>query len=105
VLDGAIAPIEILGRIADDVGDRTQLLVDSGFIRGSDIAKGLALGAKAVMIGRAPLWGVAAGGQAGAARALNILSSELDRVMAYLGCNSLSELGEECLAMRGAGLA
>ena len=97
VLDGSIAPIEVLARIADLVGNRVEILVDSGFVRGSDIAKALALGAKAVMLGRAPLWGVAAGGEQGARCALAILSHELDRVMAYLGCNGVAELGDQIL--------
>lgn len=92
-LDGAISPMEILPEVADAVGDRLTILIDSGFRRGADIAKALALGARAVLLGRATLYGVAAGGEAGAAHALRILRSEFDRVMALLGCTSVGDLG------------
>lgn len=96
-LDGAVSPMEILPEVADAVGDRLTILIDSGFRRGADIAKALALGARAVLIGRATLYGVAAGGEAGAAHALEILRSELDRVMALVGCTSVRELGPHLL--------
>ena len=67
-------------------------MVDGGFRRGSDIVKALALGAKGVLVGRATLFGVAAAGEAGAARAIDILRLEVDRVLALLGCRSVSEL-------------
>jgi isopentenyl diphosphate isomerase/L-lactate dehydrogenase-like FMN-dependent dehydrogenase len=85
-LDSAIAPIDALPEVADAVGHRAHVFMDSGVRRGSDIAKALALGARAVFAGRAPLWGVAVAGEQGAARAISILHDELDRVMAYLGC-------------------
>jgi (S)-mandelate dehydrogenase len=75
------------------VGGRLAILIDSGFRRGTDIVKALALGAQAVMLGRATLYGLAAGGEAGVERALAILTSEIDRVLGQLGCNSVSELG------------
>ncbi len=92
-LDACVAPIEVLPEIARAFGDKTTILIDSGFRRGSDIAKAIALGAHAVMIGRATLYGVAAGGEAGASHALEILRSELDRVLGQLGCRSLADLG------------
>ena len=92
-LDGIISPIEVLPRIVDAVGGRATIFVDSGFRRGSDVVKAIALGADAVMIGRSTLYGVAAGGFRGATRALDIYSEEIRRVMALIGCNSLSELG------------
>lgn len=91
-LDHCVAPIEVLGEIAAAVGDRLTLVIDSGFRRGTDIAKALALGAHAVMIGRAALYGLAADGEAGVRRALELLSAELDRVLGQLGCRSVSEL-------------
>ena len=92
-LDSAVAALEVLPEIARAFGDRTTILIDGGFRRGSEIAKAIALGAHAVMIGRAALYGVAAGGEAGASHALAILQSELDRVLGQLGCRSLAELG------------
>jgi len=71
--------------------------VDGGVMRGSDIIKALALGARAVLVGRAPLWGVAVAGQAGAARALAILGEESLRVLGQLGCARVAELGPELL--------
>lgn len=91
-LDGAISPIEALPGIVSAVGDRATVMMDSGIVRGSDAAKALCLGARAVFVGRAALWGVAAGGQAGAERAIELLNSELHRVMAYLGCNAVADL-------------
>jgi len=96
-LDGAISPIEVLPEVADAVGKRIAVMVDSGFRRGSDVVKALALGAHAVQIGRATLYGIAAGGQPGAQRALVIFREEIDRVMALLGCRSVAELTPECL--------
>ncbi|MBI3936039.1 MAG: alpha-hydroxy-acid oxidizing protein [Betaproteobacteria bacterium] len=97
-LDGAVSPIEVLPEIVDAVGSRITVLVDSGFRRGSDVVKGLALGAHAVLIGRGTLYGIAAGGEAGAARALAIFREEIDRVMALLGCRSVAELGADYLS-------
>jgi len=91
-LDHCVAPIEVLGEIAAAVGDRLTIVIDSGFRRGSDIAKALALGAHAVMIGRATLYGLAADGERGVRRALEMLTVELDRVLGQLGCRSVAEL-------------
>jgi len=96
-LDGAVSPIEVLPEVVDAVGKRVAVLVDSGFRRGSDVVKALALGAHAVQIGRATLYGIAAGGQPGAQRALTIFREEIDRVMALLGCRSVADLGPERL--------
>ena len=96
-LDGAVAPMEVLPDVVRAVGGRTTILVDSCITRGSDIVKALALGAQGAMVGRATLWGVAAAGQEGAALALEILRSEIDRVMAYVGCRSIAEIGPEIL--------
>ena len=91
-LDHCVAPIEVLGEIAAAVGGRLTILIDSGFRRGSDIAKALALGAQAVMIGRATLYGLAADGERGVRRALEMLTVELDRVLGQLGCRSVADL-------------
>ncbi|MBS0577627.1 MAG: alpha-hydroxy-acid oxidizing protein [Proteobacteria bacterium] len=99
-LDSCVAPIEVLPQIAAAVGHRLTLIVDSGFRRGTDIVKGLALGAKAVMIGRATLYGLAAGGEAGVERALAILTAETDKVLGQLGCRSVSELAPPLLQKR-----
>ena len=96
-LDGIISPMEALPEIVDAVGKRATVLVDSGFRRGTDVVKALALGAKAVQIGRATLYGVAAGGEEGAARALAIFRDEIDRVLALIGCRSIAELTTEFL--------
>jgi isopentenyl diphosphate isomerase/L-lactate dehydrogenase-like FMN-dependent dehydrogenase len=97
VVDGTRAPIEILPEVVDAVGHRTEVIVDSGFRRGSDIVKALALGARAVLIGRATLYGTAAGGQAGAAHAISLLREEIDRTMALLGCRKVAALARDHL--------
>jgi isopentenyl diphosphate isomerase/L-lactate dehydrogenase-like FMN-dependent dehydrogenase len=99
-MDSAIASIDVLPEIVAAVGDRTTVMLDSGIRRGSDIVKALALGAKAVLIGRATLYGIMVGGQAGAERALAILENELRRTMAYVGCRSIAEIGPDVLAPR-----
>jgi isopentenyl diphosphate isomerase/L-lactate dehydrogenase-like FMN-dependent dehydrogenase len=96
-LDGSMAPLEALPEVVDAVGARVPVIVDSGFRRGSDVVKALALGASAVLIGRATLYGVAAGGHAGATRAITLFREEIDRVMALLGARSVAELGPELL--------
>ena len=96
-LDCAMSSIEALAAVADRVGHRCEVMVDSGFERGSDIAKALALGAKGVFVGRAPLWGVSAAGEKGAARALEILREELDRVLAFSGSPDVVALNRSIL--------
>jgi len=97
-LDGAMASIDALPAVAQAVGDRLTILLDSGIRRGVDIAKAMALGADGVLLGRAPLWGATVAGQAGALHAMNILRTELDRVMGQLGCAGVAELGAHCVA-------
>lgn len=96
-LDGCVSPLEVLPGIARAVGDRLAVIVDSGFRRGTDVVKAMALGADAVMIGRPVLYGLAAGGEAGARHALTLLTTEIDRVLGQLGCNSLAEVGPHML--------
>jgi isopentenyl diphosphate isomerase/L-lactate dehydrogenase-like FMN-dependent dehydrogenase len=94
-LDSAPAPIEVLPAILDAIGGRIPVLVDGAFNRGSDVVKALALGAAAVMTGRAALWGVGSGGERGAATAFAIFADEIDRVLGQLGCRSLSDLNAQ----------
>ena len=96
-LDYCVAPIEVLEEVAAAVGSRLTIAIDSGFRRGTDVAKALALGAHTVMLGRAALYGLAAGGEAGVRRALEMITSELDRVLGQLGCRSVAELGPALL--------
>jgi len=96
-LDGAPSPIEVLPQIAAAVHDRLAIMADSGFRRGSDIVKALALGADMVFLGRATLYGAAAGGEAGVLHALTLLKSEVNRVMALIGCPRVDALGPEYL--------
>lgn len=96
-LDSSIAPIDALPDIVEKVGGKADVLLDSGIQRGSDIFKALALGAKGVFAGRAPLWGVTVGGEEGAFRALDILREELDRVMGFTGCLTLADINRNLL--------
>ncbi|HEX6004650.1 MAG TPA: alpha-hydroxy acid oxidase [Burkholderiales bacterium] len=98
-VDSTPAPIEVLPRIVDAVGTRLTVIVDSGFRRGADVVKGLALGAKAVLIGRATLYGTAIAGQTGAARAIEIYRDEIDRLFALIGCTSVADLDHDFLVM------
>jgi heme/flavin dehydrogenase (mycofactocin system) len=94
-LDGTPAPIRSLPTVVDAVGDQIEVLLDGGVRRGSDVVKALALGAKAVMIGRASLWGLAANGQAGVENVLDILRAGIDSTLLGLGRSSIDELHRE----------
>ncbi|MBU9763657.1 mycofactocin system-associated heme/flavin dehydrogenase [Mycobacterium sp. TNTM28] len=94
-LDGTPAAIRCLPAIAEAVGDQVEVLLDGGIRRGSDVVKAVALGARAVMIGRAYLWGLAANGQAGVENVLDILSGGIDSVLRGLGKSSIHELTPE----------
>ncbi len=96
-LDGSVSTIEALAEIVAVAGDAV-VLIDGGFRRGSDIVKALALGAHGVLLGRSTLYGVAAAGEDGAARAIAILREEVDRTLALLGCRSIAELSSDHLA-------
>ncbi|HEX5144012.1 MAG TPA: pre-mycofactocin synthase MftD [Mycobacterium sp.] len=91
-LDGTPAAIRCLPAIADAVGDQIEVLLDGGVRRGSDVVKAVALGARAVMIGRAYLWGLAANGQAGVENVLDILSGGIDSALRGLGKSSIHDL-------------
>ena len=92
-LDGTPASIRALPAIAEAVGDQIEVLLDGGIRRGSDVVKALALGARAVMIGRAYLWGLAANGQAGVENVLDILRGGIDSALLGLGRSSIHDLG------------
>ena len=92
-LDYCVAPIDVLPEIAAAVGKRLTIIIDSGFRRGTDVLKALALGANTAMIGRATLYGLASDGELGVQRALKILTTEMDRAMGQLGVNSVADLG------------
>ena len=94
----AVASIDALPAIAAAVGDRIDVLLDGGVRRGSDIVKTLALGAQAVMIGRATLDGASAAGEAGARRALEILTDELARAMRLCGARSIAQIDASLIA-------
>jgi 4-hydroxymandelate oxidase len=91
-LDGAIASLDALPEIVKTVGDRIEILIDGGIRRGTDILKALALGAKAVLVGRPILWGLAVSGEAGVRHVLELLRDELDLAMALSGCPSLRDI-------------
>lgn len=80
---------------------KLAVMIDSGFRRGTDVVKALALGADFVFVGRATLYGASAGGEAGAARAIELLKGEIDRTMALLGCGSVDERSTEHLRLPG----
>lgn len=94
-LDTTPAPIRMLAGIVDAVGDGVEVVLDGGVRRGSDVVKAVALGAKAVMIGRAYLWGLAANGQAGVENVLDIMRGGIDSALLGLGRGSLNELTRE----------
>ena len=95
VNDTAVTPWDALPAIKAAAGDRLTIIADSGVRRGSDVLKGLALGADVIAIGRATLYGVSAAGEAGATRALDILESEITRTMAVLGVTDIPSIGRE----------
>jgi len=98
-LDGTPAPIRCLPEVVAAVGDQVEVVMDSGIRRGSDVVKALALGAKAVMIGRAYLWGLAANGQAGVENVLDVLRSGIDSNLLGMGKSSISELSPDDLVI------
>jgi L-lactate dehydrogenase (cytochrome) len=99
-LDGAPATLEVLPEIVDAVGGQAEVLLDSGIRRGEDVVKALALGARAVMIGRPYLYGLSAAGEAGVELALGILKGEIDRTLALIGVPKVSDLDRSMLRRR-----
>jgi len=102
-LDGAPATIDVLPDIASAIGDRAEVLVDGGIRRGTDVVKAIARGARAVLVGRPVLFGLAAFGQDGVARALGMLRDELDLAMALCGCPTLGDIGPDLVEIAGSG--
>jgi len=98
-LDSTPATIRALPAVAEAVGDQIEVLLDGGVRRGGDVVKALALGARAVMIGRAYLWGLAANGQAGVENVLDILRGGIDSAVMGLGHSSIAELGPDDLVV------
>lgn len=94
-LDGAPAALDILPEVVQALGSDVEVLLDGGVQRGSDVIKAVALGAKAVLIGKSYLYGLAAGGEAGVDRSYAILTDEMTRVMQLIGCRNISELNSE----------
>ncbi len=99
-LDHLPATIDVLPGIVDAAGGRLEILVDSGFRRGSDIAMALALGAKAVLVGRAYLYGLAAAGEAGVRHCIDILASELRMTMQLCGARTVGDLDRHLIRAR-----
>ncbi|WP_165795811.1 alpha-hydroxy acid oxidase, partial [Methylobacterium frigidaeris] len=97
-LDGAISSIAALPSIVETVGDRIEVLMDGGIRSGQDVIKALALGAHGVFIGRAFLYGLGAGGEAGVTQCLDIIRKELDVTMAMCGLRDVRQVDERILA-------
>ena len=98
-LDGAIATIEALPEIVEAVAGRCEVYMDGGIRRGSDVLKALALGARAVLVGRPILWGLAVDGQAGVERVLKLLHGELEMAMALSGKPTLASIDRSLVKM------
>ncbi len=97
-LDSSMATLDALPGVVGAVGGKMTVLLDSGVRRGSDVVKAVALGADAVLVGRAPLYGLAAAGEAGVVRALELIRAETARTMAMLGARSVAEIDSRLLA-------
>src|SRR5882724_2712371 len=98
-LDGVAPTLRMLPEVLASVGDRIEVLIDGGIRRGSDIAKALCIGARAVLVGRAYAYGLGAAGGAGVARAIEILRTDLIRTLKLLGCASLAELDRSFISL------
>jgi L-lactate dehydrogenase (cytochrome) len=98
-LDGAPSSIEVLPEIADAVGSKIEIMFDGGIRTGMDVMRALALGAKSCMIGRAYAYGLGAGGEAGVAKAIDLLAKELTTTMGLCGVNTIAEIDDHVLAV------
>lgn len=97
-LDTAPATIDVLPEVVEAVAGRVEVLVDGGIRRGADVVKAVALGARATMVGRPILWGLAVGGEGGVSGVLQILRAELDCALALCGCASIAAVGRDLIA-------
>jgi isopentenyl diphosphate isomerase/L-lactate dehydrogenase-like FMN-dependent dehydrogenase len=91
-LDGVAAALDALPEVVEAVGDRVEVLLDGGVRRGTDVLKALALGARAVLVGRPPVWGLAVGGEQGVREVLELLRAEIAHGLTQLGCRSPAEV-------------
>ena len=91
-MDTSFTTIEVLPEIVDAVGDKIEVYVDGGIRRGTDVLKALALGARCVLVGRAPIWGLAVGGEGGVRTVLEMLRDELGRAMAACGLPTIDSI-------------
>src|SRR5206468_7275246 len=98
-LDGAPSSIEVLPEIVDTIGSQMEIMFDGGIRSGQDVVRALALGAKSCMIGRAYAYGLGAGGQAGVAKALDIIAKEMLTTMGLCGVNTIAEIDDNVLAV------
>src|SRR6201994_130949 len=98
-LDGAPSSIEVLPEIVDEVGSKMEIMFDGGIRSGQDVMRALALGAKSCMIGRAYAYGLGAGGQAGVAKAIEVIAKELETTMGLCGVNTIAEIDDRVIAV------
>jgi (S)-mandelate dehydrogenase len=96
-LDSAVSAMDVLPEVVEQVGGKLCVMLDGGFRRGSEILKAVALGADAVLLGRATTYGLSAGGQPGVERAIDILKTEIDRALGLLGCSDIAGLDHSYL--------
>ena len=94
-LDTAVTSVSALPEVADAVAGRAEVLLDGGVRRGTDVIKAIALGARAVLVGRPVVWGLAVGGEHGARRVLELLRSEVDLAMALCGCPTIDDISRD----------
>ena len=97
-LDTAIPTIRALPEVVDAVAGRAEVLLDGGVRRGTDVIKAIALGARAVLVGRPVVWGLAAGGEGGVRRVLDLLKAEIDLAMALCGCPTVADISRDLVA-------
>jgi isopentenyl diphosphate isomerase/L-lactate dehydrogenase-like FMN-dependent dehydrogenase len=100
-LDGVAATIDALPEVVEAVGGRIEVLLDGGIRRGTDVVKALALGARAVLAGRAPLWGLVVDGEAGALRVLELLRAEIETALQLVGCRTPADVARTHVQRRG----
>ena len=99
-LDGVSATVDALPEVVEAVGGRSEIYLDGGVRRGTDVAKALALGARSVFVGRPALWGLAAGGEEGARQVLGIFQAEIELALLLLGCPTPADVGPQHVGRR-----